>query len=324
MRLQRSGFTLIELLVVIAIIAVLIGLLLPAVQKVREAAARSTCQNNLKQLGLALHNYHDANRRFVYGYASDTGRFASREGGQTYHHRKNWYQEVLPYMEQQGLYQVFQADRTQWIHSINNDISRTPVTTLTCPSDPSAPGRGANGGTNSFQSNYAVNAGGVNMTTGTPQQVNIAGGNPGGVFFVDSITKITDIIDGSSSTLMASEGIIRGNGVGAWGELGGVWGGAPHGSYGFSTFQLPNTNVPDRVYTCKAATFASAPNGAPCESGHTDGLAGRWNYARSYHPGGVNVAMADASVRFITNNIDLFTWRALGTMSGQEVIPGEF
>ena len=110
---------------------------------------------------------------------------------------------------------------------------------------------------------------------------------------------------------MASEGIIRGNGTAAWGELGGYWGGAPHGSYAFSSFEAPNSAVADRVYSCKTTTFPQAP----CENGNASGLSGRWNFARSRHTGGVNVVMGDGSIRFISNTIDLFTWRALGTQS---------
>ena len=125
---------------------------------------------------------------------------------------------------------------------------------------------------------------------------------------------------------MVSEGIIRNNGSGGWGELGGVWGGAPHGSYGFSTYQLPNTSVADRVYTCKGGantTVNGAPNKAPCESGNTLGLAGRWNFARSYHTGGVNAALGDGSVRFIRDSGDLQSYRAMGTRNDGLVLANQ-
>lgn len=318
---KRDGFTLIELLVVIAIIAILIGLLLPAIQKVREAAARSQCSNNLKQIGVGMHNFHDSYKRYTYGWANETGQFAPKnttaygDGTFWYHRRDCWFQRLLPYIEQNALFETYEADRTQYIHAITNTIATTQINTMVCPSDPGAPGSGANGGTVAFQGNYAVCAGGLTLAGTTGTQIDTAYGDPGGMFSIDSKTKSTDIIDGTSNTLMASEGVIR-SGGGAWGELGGYWGGAPHGAYAFSVFQAPNTSVADRVYSCKSTT---TPN-APCENGNPS-LAGRWNFARSKHPGGVNVVMADGGVKFISNNIDLLTWRLLGLRQDGQAIP---
>ena len=119
---------------------------------------------------------------------------------------------------------------------------------------------------------------------------------------------------------MASEGIIRTGTSASWGELGGYWGGAPHGSYGVSSAEPPNTSVPDRVYTCKAASVPAAPNDAPCESGNTSGLTGRWNFARSFHPGGVQGAMVDGSVRFFSDTIDRQIWMRIGIRNDGQVI----
>ncbi|MFO0865066.1 MAG: DUF1559 domain-containing protein [Gemmataceae bacterium] len=296
---RRNAFTLIELLVVIAIIAVLIALLVPAVQKVREAAARSQCQNNLKQVGLALHNYHDVYKTFPYGYKIEvTGDF---------HRRECWYQLILPYLEQDPLYRTYMADTTEYIHNITNTIATTVVPTLVCPSDGNAPGKGGNGGTIAFQGSYVVCAGN-GAVTGTDRTV--VSSTPGGYFGANTKNKIT-CPDGSSNTLLTSEGILRTNGVGAWGESGGYWGGSVHGSYAFSTFEVPNTTVADRVYSCKSTTF---PN-APCENGNAGGLNGRYNFARSYHTGGVIAGMGDGSVRFVANGVDRTMWQRAGDTS---------
>jgi prepilin-type N-terminal cleavage/methylation domain-containing protein len=313
------GFTLIELLVVIAIIAILIALLLPAVQQAREAARRSSCKNNLKQFALALHNYHDVHQIFPYGWRSENAGDTLR--------RDSWFQRILPYIEQAPRLQQLEAlpaqdpNMGEYIHRINAtrmDIIG-PISVASCPSDPSSPGRGGNGGTTAFQSNYAVCAGVgagrvVDQATGIITVTNrtIITTDTGGLFSTNSRTGVRDCIDGSSNTLLMSEGILRGNSPGAWGELGGHWGGAPHGAYGFSTSEPPNTSVPDRVYSCKATTFPGAPNFAPCENGNADGLPGRWNFARSFHTGGVQAAMADGAVRFFSENIDRQTWMRLG------------
>jgi prepilin-type N-terminal cleavage/methylation domain-containing protein len=129
----RRGFTLIELLVVIAIIAILIGLLLPAVQKVREAAARLKCQNNLKQIGLALHNYHDGNGSFP------VGQYNGIEKDPPLWNRACWVHFLLPYLEQEALYKIYEANKDGYPGVLNAPQKETLLPTLICPVDPSSP-----------------------------------------------------------------------------------------------------------------------------------------------------------------------------------------
>ncbi len=313
---SRPGFTLVELLVVIAIIGVMVGLLLPAVQAAREAARRMQCSNSEKQIALAMHNYSSTFKKFPYGYKNEVAG--------TTHRRDTWFHQLLPFVEQAAYYEQYQNAaniygiyEAEYIHRLPAIIAGIPVAAFMCASDPSGPARGGGGSTRGFQGNYAVCSGGGIPTT--PVLANIPPGtiinmsmvntaDAGGMFGRQSRSDFRDCVDGTSNTLMISEGMIRGASASSWGDLGGYWGGAPHGAYGFSTGEGPNTTVPDRVYSCKSVIWPKAP----CENGNADGLPGRWNFARSYHVGGVNAALMDGSVRFVTNSIDRQTWRNAG------------
>ncbi len=299
---RRRAFTLIELLVVIAIIAILIALLLPAVQQAREAARRTQCRNHLKQLGLALHNYHDTMNVFPYG-VMNVG---------TFHLRDTWMQATLPYIEQAPLYNQYQAWIGQWVMDTPAAIRDQSISVLMCPSDPSGPAKGGSGGFRSgadgFQGNYV----------GCIGKAQVYGADNGGMFWWNSSTRIRDVIDGTSNTVLASEAMIRGRAnTGGWGESGGYWGGGEGGGFGFTTLEPPNSSITDQNYTCKSTTW---PN-APCTSMTT--YATQRNLARSYHTGGVHTLMADGAVRFVSNNIDRTMWQNLGTRAGNEVL-GEF
>ena len=135
-----------------------------------------------------------------------------------------------------------------------------------------------------------------------------------GIFYGLSRNGIRDCIDGTSNTAFISETIIRGSTGSSWGEAGGYWGGGRGGGYGFITLEPPNTTLPDRVYQCKSTTFPRSPCTSLTSYSTTS------NFARSYHTGGVQLAMADGSVRFASENIDRATWQAVGTRMSNEVI----
>jgi hypothetical protein len=274
-------------------------------------------------MGLAFHNYHDTHLVLPYGVLPG-------EGGGILHARDCWFQRILPFVDQQNLYNQYEADPSYYVFYMPVSINGKVIPMFMCPSDPSSPGFGASGVDTAFQGNYAVASGiGASSTVDANSFITVTdretvANDAGGLFGYGSKRGLRDCTDGTSNTLLVSEGIIRGNvPVGAWGELGGYWGGGPHGSYSFSAAEVPNTSVADRVYLCKLNSLPSAPKSAPCESGSTLGLAGRWNYARSFHIGGVQATLADGSVRFISDNIDRQTWMKLGKRNDGQVL-GEF
>ena len=307
----RLAFTLIELLVVIAIIAILIGLLLPAVQKVREAAARMKCQNNLKQLGVALHNYEGVYNAFP----------QARNPFPLVHSSLS---RLLPYVEQENLQKLVDY-ATPPTSPANVAASRTRVNLFACPSDP------ANGqvpGLPDFGTNYVANNG-----TGTVGFGLIASGDG---LFTQTPVRVTDVIDGTSNTAAFSESIL-GNGQvpasaaaadprfhvfevtggsdttpaacdaatgGAWsGARGGKWIDGHYGNTLYNHFYSPN---PRAKWDCG--------NGS-----HNKGL----STARSFHTGGVNVLLADGSVRFVNDSVDLITvWRPIATRNAGDIATG--
>lgn len=300
----RKGFTLIELLVVIAIIAILIALLLPAVQQAREAARRSSCKNNLKQIGLAMHNYHDTHSTYPYGvrHAGDNN---------AVHERECWAQQLLPYIDQAPLYNKYAADSTGGLWNIPTSIGAVVISVYMCPSDPSAPGFNYR---DLFEGSYTACAGStrIKMNDTNPNNVKM-----NGILYLQSRTRIRDIIDGTSNTIMHSEAVIRGSTGDEWGAAGHYWGGGRWGGSMFTTLEPPNTSISDEHNTCKSTTW---PN-APCTAvGSTTEIQ---NFARSYHVGGVHCLLADGAVRFISSNIDRGTFQALGTRASGEVL-GEF
>jgi prepilin-type N-terminal cleavage/methylation domain-containing protein len=315
-RRARGGFTLVELLVVITIIGILIALLLPAVQAAREAARRGQCINNLKQIALALHDYHYALGVFPYGVLDqDTTNF---------HARDTWMQQTWPYIEQGPLFDDYMAwSSSRWIMDTPPKIKDAVIPAFVCPSDPRAPGFGGGGGYRSggygFQGNYVGCANDDYIKINRPPwdggNSDYALHNLRGIFYANSKVAIKAIRDGTTNTLLLSEVKIRGEkGSGGWGGGGGYWGGGQHSSFGFTTMEPPNTTVADRVWQCKVTNFAESP----CQSVGDD--INKCIFARSYHPSGVCAAMADGSVRYFLETIDLPTWKGLGTREGGEVV----
>ena len=311
---KRHGFTLIELLVVIAIIAILIGLLLPAVQKVREAAARLKCGNNLKQLSIGFHNYHSTYGRFPAATLYTGNYFDSYTNFNANSNETTWVSFLLPYLEQQALY-----NKIDWNQNMGNPsgpngavdnslVARTPIPTMLCPNDLAEPTLFWNSWT---RGNYAANYGiGPYVSVHTSPTPANAMPNGMGPIGVNSRWTIEQISDGASNTALISE-LIRSPAVN---DVRGVMH-YPEGPLYMHNYS-PNDPTPDLTRNgCVSIPMA------PCTAGHN-------NWAdrniilttRSRHTGGVNMGLCDGSVRFVRNDVPLATWKALGTM---QAIAGE-
>jgi prepilin-type N-terminal cleavage/methylation domain-containing protein/prepilin-type processing-associated H-X9-DG protein len=323
---REPGFTLIELLVVIAIIAVLIGLLLPAVQKVREAAARMQCQNNLKQIGLALHNYHDANSTFPPGGVTN-GPCCGTQSGAT------WTIYLLPYIEQDNLYRLYDFTKTNEANadpSLAFSVVRQFVKTYNCPSDPninqllipaSGPGSDRQYATGSYRAMAGVTDGtnwfdaecgrisplgerGVLHSTSDPRSPPpFASGYTAPPYGVERIASITD---GTSNTIAVGEYTTRTTITRTtfWGYT--------YTSYNQSEVVLPpqSRQLLNDFDACSAITIPGFTNGNnPCKRG--------W---ASFHPGVINFCMADGSVRGISLNVDMLMFGAMATVANGEVV----
>lgn len=280
MKSRASGFTLVELLVVIAIIGVLIALLLPAVQQARESARRMQCTNNLKQLGLALHNYHDTYKIFPPGYIRNSG--------------WSWGAMILPQVEQVNLYNRLNTKKVNVSNATALTGSKTRLDMFRCPSDVSP----------DLNNNRKISVNGSQYEIATSSYVAVQGNidplpkkNPGskgnGMFYWNSKIRMADVTDGTSNTFMVGERCWK---LGIHQHNAAIW---------------AATSLNDGNYHF---TLSIASNGSfQLNGNHTNAMS-------SLHPGGGLFCFADASVHFIPETINLKTWKYLGNRHDGNVL----
>jgi prepilin-type N-terminal cleavage/methylation domain-containing protein/prepilin-type processing-associated H-X9-DG protein len=290
---RRNAFTLIELLVVIAIIAILIALLVPAVQKVRETAARTQCTNNLKQIGLALHNYHGTNKCFP----------PARDSNDLSTHAY-----LLPYLEQMAPYRLIDFN-SSWDSSNNAMARATPVPTFVCPSDPYAMNVPAGWAANNYRANQFY----LNSKT---RFGDIADGTSNTACFSEHMigdfnqgisTDLTDTYRPGTHPLTPDAAVSDCN------------------SFNINDLSkqgVSNVGAPwlQGYHSTTIYFHVSGPNTRSCM--YPGGRIA--TTANSAHPNGVNLLLCDGSVRYATNSVSLTTWRALGSRDGGEVVGSDF
>jgi len=329
---RHLGFTLVELLVVIAIIGVLVALLLPAVQAAREAARRTECNNHLKQIGIAMQNFHGSQGRFPAGHPHQV--CPSHPQVLAFHYRWSPHAMITPYMEQYNIYEDLNFDVPLYtfvgpqsgpgynVHPDNAEPVSRLVKPFLCPSD--------------SERRVDEEFGPTNYTScwgsGMPPFTVHTASETDGVFYDNSETRFADILDGTSNTAMFSESTLARAGAATRlspENLGDVIVSFRSGSVSALTEQLCSTIGSD-TNTFRNARWVDGwptrtgydhrlpPNSPIPDCARVSPMAELWKAARSRHPGGVNLLLCDGSVRFVGNHIDRETWHALGSRNGGE------
>jgi prepilin-type N-terminal cleavage/methylation domain-containing protein/prepilin-type processing-associated H-X9-DG protein len=337
MRLRSRGFTLIELLVVIAIIAILIALLLPAVQQAREAARRTQCKNNLKQIGLALHNYHDSMGRFCPGLINSGDSDGSNATGYSFSLNHTGWMMLMPYIDQAPLYNKFNplvasgaAERTNGMPvlgdpTVNQSVISTVITAFLCPSDiPARLYTLTSDGyeiTNAAPTNYVFSGGiyyeqhGVwsrymNSTSTLPDGRSVLNI---GAFGNNSSCQLRDLQDGSSNCILVGESVKAKYDTNNWTP---VWGAAKHvGLFGRVSPQADPSHVDNQRYRINEP--ASSTNPTYTNANKDNPYA--WVFS-SKHAGGAHFLMGDGSVRFFSENIDWPTFCLLNFIQDNQTV----
>jgi len=325
---QRIGFTLVELLVVIAIIGILIALLLPAVQAAREAARRIQCTNHLKQLGLAMHNYHNTNGMLPIGLYGSNPDHTANPGITAL-------TMILEFLEQ-GIVSDY-YDFTVGLFR-NNTATSSQISVYQCPSDDSRGRAGVHTAVpqNFARSNVVVCFGSHTMATSMGGAAYASSADPttdgsfqigGGTF--DSTRKFAHFTDGTSKTVIASE-VISGKhetlNSTTDADARGIWAWNMMGSSSYTHFNTPNSSAGDVMWRSSNDTSCvhEPLDGLPCNRSAGTSHDTFHAAARSRHPGGVNTAFGDGHMKFVSDSIDSVIWQRLAAIDDGQVIPGNF
>ncbi len=321
--MKRQAFTLVELLVVIAIIGILVGLLLPAVQAAREAARRMSCSNNVKQISLSMHNYHDTFKSFPYG--SFNLREAWPASG------TNWRAAILPFMEQNNVYQRLSFTSTSQFMGggaaganafLGNEVLKSLlIPTLRCPSSPNDPfeiAPGSNNNGTALNASYVGISGaarpvpGADVTAGT-KDCGHGWSCENGVLFPNGTCKMASITDGTSNSMFISDqsGLVAK--VNRSSNYYGAWFGTRHPR------RVLDANCGD-LWQTGTTCVRFAPNSNIVQTGATEAMYRSNTVINSMHTGGIEVGMADGSVQFISDSMDFLTLKRLCCRYDGEVV----